>query len=697
MMRKLFKNFLRPLAFALTLTMLALSFFACKNGDGSETTLTIDPKEIELFVGETFELTATASDHSSIVWQSENEAVATVSDNGTVKGIAAGATVIKAQSGEKTAECKVAVKESAKPEAKNTFSGGIGVTELFSGDRIKILPALKIEGVNVDKEILVNYVSSDESVLKYENGELIAVNAGTATITAHCTYQGNDFTDRKTVSVKAVSQPTAVLTDRTGNPVPATLLLINDIPVSEQLAVKYYSGMSVKLYKLIYLETKNGEATFGLVQSNTTSGESVQAGKLRLALKNGVSVSLLSGETVAATLDNGVTQPANITGKIMIGDSLYEINGIAAFVKDKNTYTDFTELESSAKLGNYLSYAFSANGGLELDHSVTYHSAPSVKLTLPVGYSYLHLSDLMGNVEKYGLTSGSKITFKIRFDGEPKTAGTNYYAVGRITTRNGKAIFSSNDVLTYADARTYVSSGNTEWRDVTYVLNEESFPLVDLGLQFSGNSAASERYVYIACIQILNPAQVDYSVDFSNAVEWDNTGRNLNADWWGYSLGVANAFESGKAPEIIANAYYNTYKTELNSSVQIAAPTLSGIVRKVVLQNSSCKFTNEMKRVVYSGKKKMRVRVYMEATGNLPSDSSVTALTFLRQGTNAGYGFSSANLKTVYSNVWTELIYDVPQEYLQTDLLTVAFNMKNYAECEENVQVRFYLGSIAFV
>lgn len=78
MMRKLFKNFLRPLAFALTLTMLALSFFACKNGDGSETTLTIDPKEIELFVGETFELTATASDHSSIVWQSENEAVATL-------------------------------------------------------------------------------------------------------------------------------------------------------------------------------------------------------------------------------------------------------------------------------------------------------------------------------------------------------------------------------------------------------------------------------------------------------------------------------------------------------------------------------------------------------------------------------------------------------------------------------------------
>lgn len=199
-----------------------------------------------------------------------------------MKGIAAGATVIKAQSGEKTAECKVAVKEAAKPEAKNTFSGGIGVTELFSGDRIKILPALKIEGVNVDKEILVNYVSSDESVLKYENGELIAVNAGTATITAHCTYQGNDFTDRKTVSVKAVSQPTAVLTDRTGNPVPATLLLINDIPVSEQLAVKYYSGMSVKLYKLIYLETKNGEATFGLVQSNTTSGESVQAANCAL-------------------------------------------------------------------------------------------------------------------------------------------------------------------------------------------------------------------------------------------------------------------------------------------------------------------------------------------------------------------------------------------------------------------------------
>ena len=54
-------------------------------------------------------------------------------------------------------------------------------------------------------------------------------------------------------------------------------------------------------------------------------------------------------------------------------------------------------------------------------------------------------------------------------------------------------------------------------------------------------------------------------------------------------------------------------------------------------------------------------------------------------------------LQTLQPNSWTELIYDVPSEYLSADKLTVAFNLKNYYQCNENVALEFYLGSISFI
>ena len=55
---------------------LAFSLVACSGGD---VTITLSETTLELTVGESETLVATASDGSSVTWSSDNESVATVS------------------------------------------------------------------------------------------------------------------------------------------------------------------------------------------------------------------------------------------------------------------------------------------------------------------------------------------------------------------------------------------------------------------------------------------------------------------------------------------------------------------------------------------------------------------------------------------------------------------------------------------
>lgn len=79
----------------------------------NKTALTLDLEEVE-------QLTATVSPDNatdpSVTWESSDEAVATVSETGFVKAIAAGTANIKAKAGEKEAVCAVIVAAAAIPD-----------------------------------------------------------------------------------------------------------------------------------------------------------------------------------------------------------------------------------------------------------------------------------------------------------------------------------------------------------------------------------------------------------------------------------------------------------------------------------------------------------------------------------------------------------------------------------------------------
>ncbi|MDE5850669.1 MAG: Ig-like domain-containing protein [Muribaculaceae bacterium] len=76
-------------------------------------TITLNKTEATITIGETLDLEATVTPDNAtdatVTWTSSDEAIATVDEHGTVKGIAIGNVVITAKAGDKTAECKVTV------------------------------------------------------------------------------------------------------------------------------------------------------------------------------------------------------------------------------------------------------------------------------------------------------------------------------------------------------------------------------------------------------------------------------------------------------------------------------------------------------------------------------------------------------------------------------------------------------------
>ncbi len=72
--------------------------------------ITLDKTSAEMRVDDTLQLTATSSKDTNITWTSSDSSVATVTENGLVKGIKEGTTIITAKGIESTATCNITVK-----------------------------------------------------------------------------------------------------------------------------------------------------------------------------------------------------------------------------------------------------------------------------------------------------------------------------------------------------------------------------------------------------------------------------------------------------------------------------------------------------------------------------------------------------------------------------------------------------------
>lgn len=174
------------------------------------TTVKLNRTSVGLYINDNATLTATISlgknvSNNAVIWQSSDENVVTVDDNGNITAVAEGTAIVYAVSEDSgmSAQCTVVVKDKnavVTPTDKVT-SVSVDDTSLIYKGSATITPTVNMTG-NVN--YTVSYVSSNPSVAQVdENGNIYAAKTGSATITVTVTDEyGNKVTDTCDVNVQ---------------------------------------------------------------------------------------------------------------------------------------------------------------------------------------------------------------------------------------------------------------------------------------------------------------------------------------------------------------------------------------------------------------------------------------------------------------------------------------------------------------
>lgn len=144
------------------------------------TGVSVSPESISLECGETKQLTAQISPENAtagdITWTSSDEAIATVSSDGTVTGISKGTATVTATVSGKSGTCEVTVTQ----EVQSVEISPATATLTSKGETIQLTATVLPEGAGE-----ATWTSSDEAVATVSpEGIVTAIGEGTATITA---------------------------------------------------------------------------------------------------------------------------------------------------------------------------------------------------------------------------------------------------------------------------------------------------------------------------------------------------------------------------------------------------------------------------------------------------------------------------------------------------------------------------------
>ena len=151
----------------------------------SKTTLSLEKGKSETI---TASINPTDADDQTIVWASDNTAVATVKD-GKIEAVKAGTAKITATCGGKSATCTVTVTEPINPNPppapKPVVSVSVSKTTLSLEEGSAETITASINPTDADDQTIV-WASDNAAVATVKDGKITAVKEGTAKITATC-------------------------------------------------------------------------------------------------------------------------------------------------------------------------------------------------------------------------------------------------------------------------------------------------------------------------------------------------------------------------------------------------------------------------------------------------------------------------------------------------------------------------------
>ena len=152
----------------------------------------------------TAEVTPSYADNKRVTWQSSDEKVATVDENGKVTAVGNGTATITATSvsGSYTATVSVTVKIPVEIQKLTIEAEKETLTKIGESTELKV----KIEPENADLQKLIWKSDNEKVVITDENGKVTAVGNGTAEITV--TTEDGKITASIMITVKVPDEPT---------------------------------------------------------------------------------------------------------------------------------------------------------------------------------------------------------------------------------------------------------------------------------------------------------------------------------------------------------------------------------------------------------------------------------------------------------------------------------------------------------
>lgn len=196
--------------------------------------ITLNETAISVPVGsEPIQLTATVEPAEPVIpvsWESSNEAVATVNDNGLVTILATGSTTITATAGTKEAQCVVTVTPPGESVITITSISFDEETVTLTGAETKEL-AVTIEPSYATAKDLVWQSSNEDVAIVSDDGFVSSVGKGTATITA----QSKDGKVKANCSITVKNPATEILANvpalmQLGASIELEASLVGDLP-----------------------------------------------------------------------------------------------------------------------------------------------------------------------------------------------------------------------------------------------------------------------------------------------------------------------------------------------------------------------------------------------------------------------------------------------------------------------------------
>lgn len=135
-----------------------------------------------------------------VVWNSSDPTVATVSEDGTVRSLKAGTTIITATCGEYSASCSVTVAANSNPIL--TVDGTDEPIYILTGATHTIEPAFAYNGHALD-DATYTFATNSEGLTVSEEGVVSCISAGDATVTVTASW--GTFTEYAVVKFNMVS------------------------------------------------------------------------------------------------------------------------------------------------------------------------------------------------------------------------------------------------------------------------------------------------------------------------------------------------------------------------------------------------------------------------------------------------------------------------------------------------------------